>query len=131
MRLDVAHVALAGTLAGFGGFLLEDAFVGPRYSEVFGPGNRIPFLPVYAAGGALVAGLTPLLSNQPWYVRGAAYAAILGLLEASAGMLERAEGRASWDYEGDVIDVKHVLLWGALGLGAETALALLPTSRDT
>lgn len=125
--MTASHVLLAGALTGFAGFLLEDVFVGPRYSEVFGPGNRVPFLPVYAAGGTVVAGISPLLEGQPWYVRGAAYAASLGLLEAGAGAIERSSGRASWDYNGAPIDLKHALLWGALGLGAEKAFAMLPT----
>lgn len=115
---SVLLTALASGVLGWAG---ESLLFGPRYSGVFG-GAKVPFLPVYAVGGATVALLAPHLANQPALVRAAAYGATLTALEAAAGYAERAEGRMSWDYDGSPVDLKHALLWAGLGLVFEQVL---------
>jgi hypothetical protein len=125
---ELATIALAGVASGFGGWLLEWAFRGrPGYSVAFG-GARVPFLPVYAVGGAMVSALAPELSGLSWPARGAAYAGALTLAELGAGLVDRATDHESWSYDGRVIDAPHALAWGALGLVAE---AFLPSPTST
>lgn len=113
-------VALAALLAGVTGWTLEN--VGsdkPRYSSHL-PG--LPFLPVYAAGGAIVALLAPSLSDFHPFGKALVYAGALTALEASTGYAERTMGRKSWDYEGAPVDLPHALLWGGLGLALDSVL---------
>lgn len=116
-------------LMGIGGWALENALCDePRYSAAF-KGAKVPFLPVYALGGASVLALAPTLKAQglPWPVRGAAYAGILSGVEWAACQVDRKTlGARSWDYGDDSIDgegcvdLKHAIAWGALGLLAES-----------
>lgn len=113
-------VALAALLAGVAGWTLENIGGGsPRYSAHL-PG--LPFLPVYAAGGAVVALLAPSLSGFHPLGKAMVYAGALTALEASAGYAERAMGRQSWDYQGAPVDLPHALLWGGLGLALDSVL---------
>jgi uncharacterized membrane protein len=124
---------LLGGAALFGvvGWGLENALASAedapaRYSAAFG-GKHIPFLPVYAAGGATVLALAPTLKaqNLPWFVRGAIYSGVLTGVEFLGCQLDRHRmGARSWDYGKDApaegcIDLKHAVMWGALGLIAE------------
>lgn len=116
------HIIGTAILAGFGGWAAENVlFTKPgeyRYSSLI-PG--IPFLPVYALGGALMSVATPAVKKSGVGVIGrfAIYGALLTGIEGAAGYLERWEGRKTWDYQGDPIDLQHAALWGALGLISE------------
>lgn len=118
--------ALAAVLAGVAGWAGENTLETVRAPKSAPPETRysahlpgVPFLPVYAAGGALLSLLTPTIQSAPWPLRGLAYAGALTALEAGSGYAERAQGRQSWDYNGKPADLSHAALWGALGLLAE------------
>lgn len=123
----LARIAIIAAGAGFAGWALENVSAAaqnepPRYSYHF---PRLPFLPIYAAGGALVALLEPRLRNVSTAGRVVVYGATLTALEAVSGHLERRAGRKSWDYNGAVVDIPHTLLWVALGLAGEQAVKRL------
>lgn len=112
-------VALAAAGSGVGGWLLENAIFGRRYSANL-PG--VPFLPVYAAGGAAVALLEPYVRSENILTRALVYGATLTVIEGVSGLADRARGRRTWDYGGEVIDIPHALAWTALALGLERLL---------
>ena len=115
----LGRVAVTSALAGFGGWVVENAFVNPSGSQVARYSHHlpnVPFLPVYAVGGASVALLAPHLQTVGPVGKFLIYAGVLTGVEAMAGLLERSEGRRSWDYNGKAIDLKHAAMWGALGL---------------
>ena len=127
--------ALAGALAGTAGWAIEYAWEGrPRYSAVFA-GVRVPFLPIYGFGAALVGLLAnwPLLAGWPLIVRGIGYAIALTGPEWVGCQIDRALGACSWDYTGTkclrhgagCIDAGHSLAWGGLGLAAERVMMLV------
>lgn len=123
----LARIALIATGAGFAGWALENVAAAaqnepPRYSHHF---PRLPFLPIYAAGGALVAVLAPRLRDVSTAGRIVVYGVALTGLEAVSGHLERRAGRKSWDYGGAVIDIPHTILWAALALAGEQAVKRL------
>ena len=110
---DARSVALAALGAGFAGWLIENAAQGkPRYSRL---APSTPLLPVYAAGGALVALIAPSLSGRTLSEKMLVYGVMLTTLEGAAGMIERMDGRESWDYHGSVVDPPHALAWALLG----------------
>jgi hypothetical protein len=109
--------------AGVSGWLLERVITGePRYSHAFG-GAPVPFLPVYAAGGALVAVAAPELGSLGAPTRVLAYGAALSALELAACALDRQTGRPTWNYDGRgaCIDLPHAIVWGLLGLVSEAS----------
>ena len=81
----------------------------------------VPFLPVYAVGGAAVLATAQAIHTWPWPLRGATYGAMLTGLEYVACQIDRKLlGAKSWDYgEGSCVDWKHALAWAGLGLVAE------------
>lgn len=108
---------------GFAGWLLENAFFGPRYSKAFG-GAEVPFLPVYAIGGMGVLLAAPKLAELPWPFRAAIYAAGSAALQEAACRVDRAlPGPASWAYgqAGACTDVAHTAAWTALAMLVEQA----------
>ena len=122
-----AVVAKAG-LFGIAGWAGENVLFGPRYSPVF-QGHKVPFLPVYAAGGLAVVAVAPRVARWNALMRGAIYAAIGTAIEYAGCQLDRKifESR-SWDYGAvdgladktdGCISWRHAALWGALGLVAE------------
>lgn len=117
MSWSTVLLAAAGT--GIAGWVLENVAFGPRYSAHL-PG--VPFLPVYAVGGATIALLAPHLSAMDPAGRALIYAGTLTGVEALAGYVERAQGRKSWDYGGSPVDLPHAALWGGLGLLAESMI---------
>jgi uncharacterized membrane protein len=128
------------TLFGFGGWAIENIFDAPRFSPVFS-GAPVPFLPVYAVGGATVMAMAPYLQKLPWYARLPVYAVALSGVEFASCIVNRKLLDAcSWDYSNahctrsleGCIDVKHAIIWGVLGLAAEGlswALSATPRRR--
>lgn len=135
------RIAAVGTASGVVGWALENVWSkingeGWRFSAAFG-GAPVPFLPVYAVGGATIAAVGPALKEAglPWPLRGASYALTLGILEFAACKLDRKllasqpelDRDNSWHYGegeesidgGGCVDESHVLAWGVLGLLAE------------
>ena len=115
---DSTRIIAAGLASGVLGWALENVIVGPRESRY---AFSLPFMPVYAVGGAIVAAAKPALDNVGLVKQVAAYSAILGGVELVAGTADRALGGREWGYgsQGNVVDVPHALTWGVLG----TALA--------
>ncbi len=120
----VAKAALFGTA----GWAAENLLFGPRYSALF-HGRKVPFLPVYAAGGLAVIATAPRIAPLPWPVRGVVYALAATAVEYVGCQIDRrALDARSWDYgQSDglaektdgCLDWKHSAMWGALGLLAE------------
>ena len=122
-----AVVAKAG-LFGLAGWAGENLLYGPRYSPVF-QGHKVPFLPVYAAGGlAMIAAARPL-AGKNMLLRALTYAVLGTAIEYAGCQLDRKvfESR-SWDYgkldgladtTDGCISWRHAALWGGLGLVAE------------
>lgn len=125
--MSVGVVALAAVGAGFAGWAVENGLFGPRFSY---HAPKIPFLPVYAVGGAAVALLAPHLSSATLLERAAVYGLTLTAIEGAAGRLERAEGRRSWDYGGSPIDLPHALAWAGLGLVLEQGILKLSPDQS-
>lgn len=126
----LARLAVVFAASGVVGWLLENMLTpnagraSGRYSKAFG-GARVPFLPVYAAGGALVALAAPAAAALPLPVRGLAYAIGLSGLELAACRLDRSlPGRPSWSYglSDACVDGPHALAWAGLGLAVEAAV---------
>jgi len=115
--MSLPTVVLTALGAGVAGWALENAFFTepgkPRYSALL-PG--VPFLPVYAAGGAAIALLQPSIDHMHPAARALVYGGTLTALEGLAGAAERSEGRLSWDYGGSPIDLPHAAAWAVLGL---------------
>lgn len=128
--MALTFTKLLGYAAAFGvaGWALENLLSEtPRYSAAF-RGKRVPFLPVYALGGASVLVVSPTLKAQgmPAAARAATYAGILSGVEWTACQIDRKTMCArSWDYGPDTpdgdgcVDVPHAVAWGVLGLVAE------------
>ncbi len=120
----VAKTALFG-VAGWAG---ENVLFGPRYSPVF-QGHRVPFLPVYAAGGLAMMAAAPHVAGWSMLARAAVYAAIGTSIEYAGCRLDREVFEArSWDYgqldgladsTDGCISWRHTALWGVLGLVVE------------
>jgi hypothetical protein len=133
-----AEFAGKTALYGVGGWAIENMIFGPRFSVVFGRAP-VPFLPVYAAGGAALMLTRPHLRRVPWLLRVPVYAAMLSGIEYVGCLVDRKLfGACSWDYSGQdcaqtyrgCIDLQHSLVWGALGLLAE-GLSWLSRSSAT
>jgi Putative ABC-transporter type IV len=105
----IVGVALIG---GAAGWAIENVLFGERHPALF-PG--LPWMPVYAAGAVAIILLKPHLEGLGLLERFVAYALLLSVIEAAAGLLDRAEDRKTWDYPG-VWDVPHAVMWGCLGL---------------
>jgi putative ABC transporter type IV len=126
-RVDPIELAANTALFGIGGWALENAIYGPRFSAVFGRA-KVPFLPVYAIGGAMILLTKPRMKRIPWILRVPIYTALLTGIEFVGCQIDRRVfGACSWDYtnagcanalEG-CLDVSHSLLWGALGVFVE------------
>lgn len=116
------------TLFGVAGWAAENVLFGPRYSPVF-QGHRVPFLPVYAAGGLGMLIAAPKVAKRSVLVRALTYAAIGMTIEYAGCRLDRDVFEArSWDYgqldglatsTDGCLSWKHTALWGGLGLLVE------------
>ncbi len=123
-----SDLVTSAALFGAGGWAIENVLSKePRYSALF-KGERVPFLPVYAIGGAAVMMLAPRLRELPWYVRAAIYAGTLSGVEYAGCHIDREVLEAcSWDYSRKdcaepvrgCVDFGHAALWGMLGLLVE------------
>lgn len=109
---SAGKVLATALLTGVAGWAMENVLFGPRYSYHF---PNLPFMPVYAAGGALIALMEPRVSHWSLPAQAFAYGGTLTAIEGIAGLLERAEGRRSWDYEGSPVDLPHAVAWTVLG----------------
>ncbi len=123
-KRSAASRALALFLVGgVAGWALENLVYPPRYSWTLGGEQaRVPFLPVYGVGLAVVGTLAPHLRGRSFVARSVVYGVALGALEATAGVLERRLGHESWDYDGGTVDLKHAAMWGLLSTGAEVVV---------
>jgi len=129
MKSTSSSLAVRATAFGVGGFIVENTLFGPRYSALFG-GIAVPVLPVYAAGGLAVQAIAPHVRVVGFFGRAAIYAAALSGIELAGCWFDRdALGACSWDYSKHgckkpltgCIDLKHAVLWGALGMLVEGA----------
>lgn len=119
-------IVVKAAIFGFIGWKMEAIYeTKPRWSAVFGR-YKVPFLPVYAAGGLAILALAPHLAWMPLLARGAVYAGTLSALEWGACKLDRMRGNCSWDYanascatDGGCVDGEHAAAWGVLGLLVE------------
>jgi uncharacterized membrane protein len=115
-------------LFGVAGWAAENVLFGPRYSPVF-QGHRVPFLPVYAAGGLAMLTAAPHVASRSVLTRALVYAALGMAVEYAGCRLDRDVFEArSWDYEqrdglavstDGCLNWKHSALWGGLGLLVE------------
>lgn len=115
-------------LFGVAGWAAENALYGPRYSAVF-QGHRVPFLPIYAAGGLGMLTAAPYVAGLSVIPRALAYAAIGMAIEYAGCRIDRDVLDArSWDYgkrdglassTDGCLNWKHSALWGGLGLLVE------------
>lgn len=105
----------AALVAGVSGWLLENVAFGTRYSRAFG-GAPVPFLPVYALGGAAVAAVAPATAHWSPLARVALDTGTSTAVEFAVCKLERARGECSWSYGPDdaCVDVEHSVVLGVL-----------------
>lgn len=120
--MSLGRLTLFALASGVAGWAIENAIfpeTGGHFSKGFG---KLPFLPVYAAGGVAVALAAPSLAKVPVLGRTAIYGAGLSGLELVACRMDRSlAGKPSWSYghEGGCVDLPHAVAWGLLALGAE------------
>lgn len=123
----IAKTAMFG-VAGWAG---ENVLFGPRYSPVF-QGHRVPFLPVYAAGGLAMLTAAPHVARRSVLTRALVYAVLGTAIEYGGCRLDRDVFEArSWDYgridglatnTDGCLSWRHAALWGGLGLLVEKFL---------
>jgi uncharacterized membrane protein len=120
----IAKVAMFGVA----GWVAENALCGDRYSSLF-RGHKVPFLPIYAAGGLAVTTAAPYVAQWPTLARAFSYAILGTAVEYVGCQIDREllRGR-SWDYgrrdalarsSDGCVNFTHSALWGGLGLVAE------------
>jgi hypothetical protein len=125
------HPVAAGLLGGALGWAVEAVcFPEPRYSKAFG-GDHVPFLPVYAAGGAAIAAVSPYLENRSFLERAVVYGAGITALELGACALDRSlPGEPRWNYSPEgthqnllgCVDFKHSAAFTVMSLLFEKAV---------
>ena len=115
--LTIPELIGKSVLFGAAGWAMENTLFGPRNSAAWTPPTRdsegvtieakvpqsrrvvVPFLPVYAVGGAAVLATAQAIHTWPWPLRGATYGAMLTGLEYVACQIDRKLlGAKSWDY---------------------------------
>lgn len=88
----------------------------PHYSLVW-EGKKIPILPIYAVGGLVAEQLAPRLRGKPLLERAVTYGVVLSGVELlGCALSEYFHGKRQWSYGGRCVDLKHAVLWAALGL---------------
>lgn len=125
-----ARIAAVFALSGILGWVIENAAVGasgPRYSRLFG-GLKVPFLPVYGAGGVALSMTSSRLRSKGLSIgkRAAVYAGLSTLTELAACGLDRATGGEQWNYTGETaadelgcVSLPHTAAWTALAFAME------------
>lgn len=115
MQCMVARFLAFGLL----GWVVEALANGaPRYSR-YVPA-KLPFLPVYGAGGVLVTELATALRDEPLLARLGAYAVATTGVELAACWIDRVAGGHQWDYgSGLCVNGEHTAMWTALSLAVE------------
>jgi len=128
-KSSVGDIIAKATAFGVAGWVAENALSDhDRYSAIF-RGHRVPFLPVYAAGGVVMTGAAGYLEKWPTIARGLAYAILGTAVEYVGCHIDRSLLQSrSWDYgqrdalsrssEG-CVNFAHSALWGGIGLIAE------------
>lgn len=109
---SLKRVLLTALGTGVAGWAMENVLWGPHYSWA---APNLPFIPMYAAGGAIIALMEPRVSHWSLPAQALTYGATLTAFEGVAGLIDRANGRKTWDYDGHVVDVPHALAWAVLG----------------
>ena len=128
-KTNAGDIIARAALFGIAGWVAENALCPEdRYSALF-RGHRVPFLPVYAAGGVAMTSAAPHLAKLPTLARGLSYAAIGTVVEYVGCKIDREVLAArSWDYgrrdalartSSGCVNFAHSALWGGLGLVAE------------
>lgn len=129
MAKSAGDIIARVTMFGVAGWVAENALCQEdRYSPLF-RGHKVPFLPMYAAGGLAMTGAAPYVAKWPVLARGLAYAIVGTGVEWIGCKIDRVLLRShSWDYgprdalsrasEG-CVNFSHSMLWGGLGLIAE------------
>lgn len=135
--MSASTVLLSALGAGVAGWAAENALQQLRARNLNEPAPAthysralpgIPFLPVYAAGGAFVALTAPYLSQELSPVElFIVYGMSLSAIEYVGGRVDRAlypNLPPAWQYpknappgQGSSTDIPHGLLWGLLGVG--------------
>ena len=126
---SVAEIFAKAAMFGVAGWVAENALCREdRYSAIF-RGHKVPFLPVYAAGGLAVTTAAPYVAKWPTLARGFTYAILGSAIEYVGCQIDRDWLKArSWDYSNrdalarsseGCLNFAHSALWGGLGLIAE------------
>jgi hypothetical protein len=131
-KMNVGEIITKVAAFGVAGWALENALCGDRYSSLF-RGQRVPFLPIYAANGVALTAIAPRVASWPTLGRGLAYAALGTAVEYVGCQIDRkllsqriafgpggfggpdALARAS----DGCVNFTRSALWGGLGLVAE------------
>ena len=127
--MKASTIAAGFVLSGIAGWTIENVKRGPTFSKAFN-GAKVPFLPVYAVGGAAVLLLLPTVAPLPIWQRFIIYGAVATAVEATAGFVDRLDGDIpSWDYDGSIVDLRYSALW-AVGALLVEQLALIVASKE-
>src|SRR5579863_10186150 len=87
-KMNVGEIITKVAAFGVAGWALENALCGDRYSSLF-RGQKVPFLPIYAANGVALTAAAPYVSNWPTLGRGLAYAALGTAVEYVGCQIDR------------------------------------------
>lgn len=131
-KMNAGEIITKVAAFGVAGWALENALCGDKYSSLF-RGQRVPFLPIYAANGVALTAVAPYVSKWPTLGRGLAYASLGTLIEYLGCQVDRRllSQRATFAPGGfgssdalarmsdGCVNFTRSALWGGLGLVAE------------
>jgi len=127
-KTNVGEIITKVAAFGVAGWALENALCGDRYSSLF-RGQKVPFLPIYAANGVALTAAAPYVSSWPTLGRGLAYAALGTGIEYLGCQIDRRllSQRSAIYGGGDAlarmsegcVNFTRSAMWGGLGLVAE------------
>jgi len=131
-KMNVGEIITKVAAFGVAGWALENALCGDRYSSLF-RGQRVPFLPIYAANGVALTAAAPYVASWPTLGKGLAYAALGTAVEYVGCQIDRkflsmrpsiygaygAGGDALARASDGCVNFTRSALWGGLGLVAE------------